>query len=169
MVGKKRVPAGAYGKKVTRKTPDVTEVLITDAVTAELDRRAQAEAERIKAIRMPLMVMPPQKDLKDELAMAALIGMLSCGTLHKPEQVMRLVYEFAEAGMSARQGLEKSGILPCQMPAGHGNEEERERCAQEVEKHLIKRNGIVALEPGDECFDRNTSLMAAACCIRGLK
>ncbi len=129
---------------------------VAEALVAERD----AVAQERDALRETLL---------DKLAMAALTGMLSCGTHHKPEQVMRLVYEFAEAGMSARQCLEKSGILPCQMPNGHSNEEERERCAQEVEKHLIKRNGIVALEPGDECFDRNTSLMAAACCIRGLK
>lgn len=73
-------------------------------------------------------------NLRDKIAMAALTGMLSHGTHHTPEKVMVMVYEFAEAGMkvrspSERERMERAGILPCQMPNGHGSDEERERCA----------------------------------------
>lgn len=130
--GKSKVTSGPLSEAM--------ESFIADAVTAELNRREKDETERINKIRMPLMVMPPQKDLRDDLAMAALTGMLSHGTHHTPDKVMVMVYEFAEAGMvaRARNELEKSGTLPCPMPVGHSNEAVRERCAQEVYRHMAE-------------------------------
>lgn len=72
------------------------------------------------------------------------------------------------AGMvqfSTPEDARKAKALVEQMMA-----DERERCAQVVEFHVIRdHSGKFVLDPTAAVFDRNTSLLAAAMNIRGGK